>query len=58
MQQDSALPCTELKVMDGTVNSSAVSKHKDLRERDRGRHLETWGCELELLLRQRLTLRG
>jgi hypothetical protein len=44
--------------MDGTVNSSAVSKHKDLRERDRGRHLETWGCELELLLRQRLTLRG
>lgn len=44
--------------MDGATNSSAVSKHKVLRERDSGQRLETWGCELEVLLRQRPTLRG
>lgn len=44
--------------MDGAVNSNAVSKHKELRERDRGRLLETWGYELEVLLRQKPTQRA
>lgn len=34
------------QVLDGAINSSPVSKHKERLERDRGWHLETWGCEL------------
>lgn len=46
-QQCSAPLCTELRqVLDGALNSRTVSKHKELLERDRGWHLETWGCEL------------